>query len=882
MFNPSNERGSILASLFSIFGGVLFVMLFLNLVRYVSAVNAVSEAARKTARCLTPTDPDCVVLAANGEPVSDQVWYGVREESRTTEYADRYSYTGSLVAEEAFLPVTNYQTHRVRPFISWTEYPIPLRNYSLELNRFERRYVRPQMTAGLPRWRAEFTNFGTFDDATEELYRETDGWSYNGDLPLLWSGSESQRIRVGASNATDFESPWLRIPELAGASSTATRVTQADGAWSSAVNYGGSAAEQLDWFSMARLAIKVQSQVLRVPGQGNAEAAWTRLRVRWCSGPYGTGSCDYRDLGGVSGITVTHTNDPQFYNPYFRGPKGSHGGGTPGDHENIKVPRGYYIKFIAKMEADLNPIDASTKIQIWYDNYSKQYDSATKECPETEQCSNASSPCLSDPAGCGFASGYELLSCFAGPITRIEPLCDSNGDSCAYAASAPILSADATTKNNFEVSAASCGTFKPKLPTAKSNNRSFCLIDKDSGQRAISAGLPSGCSVAGVVRERECNETLQNVASDYGAASEACSWLSSGYLTSTAPGSVNTAIDKLNSHQPVGAPKLTRFSEANFKWSSYKEYTPPKWQSVSKLPTEIVSTGLPSCKLAVSSIARVAAAACSDEMSFKFSRYKKGAAGDAITLADFNLPAGVSADASAIKVSEVSVPVTSVYPFQNPVEFEITNPDLGASCRVNHQESEELNGILRVYAAKVLPEAANPEYVFNGGATFVDTQVVGMGAACGSQGFSSADAKSCVRSVAGVEKVECAAPVMLGQYSSASFPEGPAVCKDGTFARCYAGAVESYQAASITPEINVEIARSRGFSELDRVFGSVGRQCHDSGCAEISIDTESGTMAEVDVSYQMPLSFPLDTLLGAQTLAIRHNKSEVQELKMLR
>ena len=876
-----NERGSILASLFSIFGGVLFVMLFFNLVRYVSAINAVSEAARRTARCLTPTDPDCVVLASNGEPISDQIWYGVREENRATEYADRYRYTASLVSEEAELPVSSYQTHTVRPFIGWTEFSIPVRDYSIEVNRFENRYVQPQMTAGLPRWRAEFSDFGSFDDATEEAFREADGWRYNGDLPSLWSGRSSQRIGVGVANAADFESPWLLIPALPGANPSATRVTQTDDAWNASVNYGGSAAEQLDWYSMARLAIKVQSEVLRVPGQGNAQAAWTRLRVRWCSGPDGTGSCDYRDLGGVSGIAVTHTTDPQFYNPYFRGPKGSHGGGTPGDHENIKVPRGSYIKFVARMEAELNPIDVATTIQIWFDNYSKQYESATRTCPEMRQCPSSDSPCPADPGVCGFAAGYEVVSCAAGAVTRTEPLCDNSGNSCAFAASTPILTSDKITQQNFAIHAASCGTYKPEIPTAKSTNRSFCLVDQDSGRSVISAELPGGCSLSGVSKVRECNEAWQSPTSNYGDASESCSWLTAAYLSDTTPSSINSAIVRQNSRQPNGAPKLTKFSEGNFKWVSFKEHTPPKWQPVTMLPVGVPQASLPSCGLPLTSIARVGAAACGDTQIFKFSRYQKLTT-NPITLSDFNLPAGVKADSAAIMVNQVKVPINSVYPFQNPAEFEIANPDVTGNCRINHQDGDALNTVLRSYAAKVIPEAANSAYVFNGSATFVDTQVVGISAACGNPAFSSSEAPSCVRSVAGIERVECESPVMLGQYSSSTYPEGPAVCKDGTFSRCYGGEVESYQAAALSSTVNVEIARSRGFTELDRVFGPVGRQCHGSGCAEIHIDTESGVLAEVAVSYEMPLGFPLDTLLGAQTLSIKQNKKETQELKMLR
>ena len=61
----------------SVMGGIFFTVLFIDYTRYLSATNAVEQAARATARCITPTDPDCVSLASSANTV-DNTWIGFR------------------------------------------------------------------------------------------------------------------------------------------------------------------------------------------------------------------------------------------------------------------------------------------------------------------------------------------------------------------------------------------------------------------------------------------------------------------------------------------------------------------------------------------------------------------------------------------------------------------------------------------------------------------------------------------------------------------------------------------------------------------------------------------------------------------------------------
>lgn len=60
-------RGSYsLSAILSITAGIVFMLGVINITRYVHAVNAVEQAARSTARCLTPTDPECFTFMTDG------------------------------------------------------------------------------------------------------------------------------------------------------------------------------------------------------------------------------------------------------------------------------------------------------------------------------------------------------------------------------------------------------------------------------------------------------------------------------------------------------------------------------------------------------------------------------------------------------------------------------------------------------------------------------------------------------------------------------------------------------------------------------------------------------------------------------------------------
>ncbi len=84
-FPSHTSQGSYtLSAIVSITAGVCFVLAVANLVKYAYAVNAVQQASRSVARCLTPTDPDCCTLIKDDDRIqkefsniSTSEWFGL-------------------------------------------------------------------------------------------------------------------------------------------------------------------------------------------------------------------------------------------------------------------------------------------------------------------------------------------------------------------------------------------------------------------------------------------------------------------------------------------------------------------------------------------------------------------------------------------------------------------------------------------------------------------------------------------------------------------------------------------------------------------------------------------------------------------------------------
>ena len=121
-------------ALASVTGGVMFAMVFANLVRYISVENALEQATQKIARCIDPTDPVCTAVT---ETPSTQTfdWYQPIKATVNTTLADKKDYSARVFQSDWQLSFPTYELHKTPlPPVEWVEWRIPLQSVRAELN----------------------------------------------------------------------------------------------------------------------------------------------------------------------------------------------------------------------------------------------------------------------------------------------------------------------------------------------------------------------------------------------------------------------------------------------------------------------------------------------------------------------------------------------------------------------------------------------------------------------------------------------------------------------------------------------------------------------------------------------------------------------------
>ncbi|MCB0359364.1 MAG: hypothetical protein KDD44_07000, partial [Bdellovibrionales bacterium] len=133
----SDAAGSgTLSSVFSILAGLVVAGLFVNVTRYVGGTAAVEQAARRAARCLTPSDPDCVSYSAEFPPL-EKNWFQKRYTAVPVETAGTYNYTAEFTQLAFNATYPTYLVHVVTPTLSWDSSSVPLKAFTAEVNQHE-------------------------------------------------------------------------------------------------------------------------------------------------------------------------------------------------------------------------------------------------------------------------------------------------------------------------------------------------------------------------------------------------------------------------------------------------------------------------------------------------------------------------------------------------------------------------------------------------------------------------------------------------------------------------------------------------------------------------------------------------------------------------
>jgi hypothetical protein len=302
--------GSIsLTALASVSGGVLFTLLFTNLVRYTAVKNALEQSAQKIARCIDPTDPACASYQPEA-PTGERDWYRAADtvEALST-WVDRYNYTATLVEQQWRLTAPAFELHYVHaPQMTWTQYRVQRRTYSPELNRFEHRirvieaddtapeYLRPVNTPNFPDLDTDYES--SVRDRGIDLWHwiqlaPQSGSSKSSDAPIELDGAQTTvlpPIAVHFSPAEDvdrfklvsFVTPYFPVPEL-GDGGPLPPCEPGRSCDVSAAAGGSSGSAANDFSQVAFVAVKTFATI-------SALQAGQNPKIRWAGAPAGMGS----------------------------------------------------------------------------------------------------------------------------------------------------------------------------------------------------------------------------------------------------------------------------------------------------------------------------------------------------------------------------------------------------------------------------------------------------------------------------------------------------------------------------------------------------------------------------------------------------------------
>lgn len=893
-----NQLGhTILTAAFAVTGGLAFTFMFNDLTRYVAATNAVEQAARKAARCLTPTDADCLSVNA-AAPTGAYDWYGSQQDTMQVSTAKRYHYSAAVYSQTWSASYTTYETHLVpEPPVNWTTYSVPQKTFQPRENEYQYRYAAMQMQVK----KSEFDyyapystpNFMTFDETTERSYDKGSSWApYDSSLATISTGSRPNKIYDTSSSFSTRQGQthtlttgWISVPSLR---SSGSFKTASGGNYNPSNEAHGGYQNGEDPLQTAYVAIKADGSFALTSGSQTSikwgTSSQDGLEIETCDpanncSPTNVRRTSTRGLGGrdYSG-TGYFTSSAKDFNLWLRGPSGAHGGNVNNTHDAIAVPRGGWFRLIVRINQHASytaRVSSSIRLRAWINDYQEVWHDvfSSAVCPEQQLTPTQATPTCPSRSQCGFTSDWtDTVSCTEDTSKRrTAPRCGS--DSKTFSVSAAL--------GTQKVTAAVCdSSWKPSttLPTAASG-RLYCRWDETSSKSVVVGTTPSNCPLRTTTPHSEqCNsggtsDVPYQASGSYGNLSQ-CSSVTQALST------VSSSVSQVNSAQASGAPSFGALQSGSFAWAAPVEYQPQRWAFSWDQPLD--KNGQP-----LSGAQTVRSTANSVNNASPIYKHTDGSWQPAPT--DFSI-VGLdgSAPSTAYLNSKVAIALasestynfSSAYPFANSTEFEIPArlpliTDNGTeSCDTS--DTPSMDERLRVYAAKEVPAVADTSVVLNSSAEFQHTMVVEQSSACGAVAALSVSLPHCSPVTSEAIVTTCAP-----QLAASASPEAPTSCKDGTYDVCFSSVASLSEAApDIGASANVSLAQARGFEEIKRTFPDAQENCAAAGCASFTIDAaaDGGTSASVDVKYELPISFPLSSILGKSSVTVEHNKKEVMEL----
>jgi hypothetical protein len=622
-----------------------------------------------------------------------------------------------------------------------------------------------------------------------------------------------------------------------------------------------------------------------------------------------------RCLGGAAQRTVG--TNWSTYNMWLRGPVGSNGGqqeaaicaGKNVKHDTIRVPRGGSFRVRARLaNKGRNAAEAQVTILTYFDEFI-DLDPPPKplKCLPTPFTGNDEAgvcdienciPDCSNPNNFCPAPGQSLaqaLEIARKPTTQISCSSQITGGTYTCEESARTLPSSSVLipeNSPLTIKAAVCSNdWEPQFtaPTGERASADFaCGYQEVPGSETVQvASVPASCSAAEILEQSyQCEGSLLTTQTPN---PENCP------LAYQKRAEIASATSDINQAQPNGAPSFGTQAQLSFgdkenerdefSWtpqgvSSKSTHTLPASLGVEKPKRTSGNSDTPRAKDFLDAILADSQGLSSDR---GWEQYSKNP----------------SPYVRVSKIEDRELKIDRVYPFnENEVE-EIyygqqepgANWDFDADCSSetrcdcitegncpsDFQTFNSAEEMLRHYASSQVPEAADTDFVFN----FEPPEHVGFKniGQFDQQRVQRLDFPTCfpMRSVCRETRAE-EAELEFIEVSS----EKPEVCSNGTFAECISKIPANYvpDPKEIRSEIDTELAQNKGLEELQDIypFITLASDCKNApGCAEIAIDTSTEERANISITYNMPIVFPLTSILGQDYIQITYTKSEVIE-----
>lgn len=913
-------------------GAMGFLALYFNLASYISAQSTVDAAANAVMRCLIPTDADCVeyLETPQEKPLFDWYGYAVGDggETETEVWLSEMDYSASMNQRTWSAQYTSYQSHWQQRQVAYDTYIVPEKEFRPVYSRyvtktgddnkvrFKKRDVHYRPSHSFLR---HFPGFETNESAHWSSWLRGEPLYSSLDEPI-------NEISLSPGEVREIQHV-IQIPLLPEIAPNISCIDNNESDCDVAALAGGDG-DSKTWQHTAYLALKVFAQIKAKNGTASAkwgrddEDAFSRAGL-WVDVYDGNGNKLRTEcLGGRVYSQAVDGDEWQGYNLWTRGPAGAHGGNSDGvcpggdtSHDNIAVPRGgkAIVRAYLKAHESYSPLLARVNFAWFFDNYLpvEKTEFVEADCEEVYLPGELESECI-EAAQCGLSAVWETVdSCVTrrldgeGVITTA--VCERGPDSIEIAEVKPLVSYRAAVcEDAWHIDPSNKVVTSPEefVAVAKDLNRAKLIAGVDvkvcgweETRKELEVGsIPDNCSAsAPQARIHACQDAPMG---EVGEVDECRGISELRAKWQRVARDLNIKQSKLP-REAVSFPE----NEIEFDWS---DITNDRWEDSWTIP---MYNGRP---IEGEALRVVSDNELRDEQHWvrQFERKilpkweepnsrdfiaavkaeggKKGGSWEEY-LRNFDENIRV-VDKGVTKAS-----ISSVYPFIEPV-YEIYwgsvlqppvydfNRDgiADAECHDEHRKYSGLDEMLREFAAKQFAEANEKneggEFVYAFEGEGLQSKMKFLGAF---RGQPKLELGSCAPTRTNKRTTPRDGDKMVYLGRSA---ERPIACDDGTFFYC----------SSVSNETNVQLGETimttdykaaieRGAREIRAVFPQAhfAEKCleSDGRCFSIRIDDEDSYRTKVLLSYNVPLSFPLDKLLNSKTISVYSLKEEIRQLE---